>query len=93
MARRTLIEGLKSLDEDIDPDLAEEFINPKPRPPAKKSTAAPKVAPKETEELPSPPPLWPRWAWLFTRMATRRRRSSFRLTNPWQRRTHFHSQQ
>jgi hypothetical protein len=56
--RRALIEGLKKLDENIDPDLAEQFLyERKPRQSAKKSTPAPNLAAREPEEPPATPPL------------------------------------
>src|SRR5579863_1023066 len=58
--RRALIEGLKGLDEDIDADLAEEFISVrKTRSPAKTAAAAPmpKAPPTEPQGANSLPPL------------------------------------
>jgi len=55
--RRTLIEGLATA-ENIDPDLAEEFINNgKPRKPARTSGRAPEATKQTTDEPPAPPPL------------------------------------
>jgi hypothetical protein len=53
--RRALIEGLKEIDEHIDPDLAERFLEGKePHPPDK--TLSPKaVRPKSQEPAASPP--------------------------------------
>jgi hypothetical protein len=49
--RRALIEGLKNLDENIDPDLAEQFLyERKPRQSAKKSAPASKAMPSEHKE-------------------------------------------
>ncbi len=56
--RRALIEGLKELDEDIDSDLAEKFINSGiPRKPAKTSARAPEATKYVTDETPAQPPL------------------------------------
>jgi len=55
--RRALIEGLATI-ENIDPDLAEEFINSgKPRKPAKTSARVPEAPTQATDETPTPPPL------------------------------------
>ena len=55
--RRALIEGLADA-ENIDADLAEEFIyNGKPRQAAKSSAAPPEATKPATEETPAPPPL------------------------------------
>jgi hypothetical protein len=56
--RRALIEGLKEIDENINPDLAEAFVYPdKPRSRTPKSTAASKAAaPPAIEEPPAAPP-------------------------------------
>jgi hypothetical protein len=57
--RRALIEGLKNLDENIDPDLAEEFIYDRnPRKSARKPARAPEITERdddETHEAPSLP--------------------------------------
>jgi len=55
--RRSLIEGLATV-ENIDPDQAEEFINGgKPRKAARTSSRAPAVPKPATEEIPAPPVL------------------------------------
>jgi len=58
--RRALIEGLTAIDPDIDPDLAEEFINDgKLRKTAKTSARKPEPTKPATEETPAAPPLPP----------------------------------
>ena len=55
--RRALIEGLSEI-EDIDPNLAEDFINgQKPRKTVKQSPRRPKAAPQAIGETPASPPL------------------------------------
>jgi hypothetical protein len=54
--RRALIEGLKALDPDIDPDLAEQFVyDQKPR--AFDKTSGPAAPPPPAHERPAQPPL------------------------------------
>jgi len=56
--RRALIEGLKNLDENIDPDLAEQFLyERKSHQSAKKSAPASNAAPREPEVPPAVSPL------------------------------------
>jgi hypothetical protein len=56
--RRALVEGLKALGDDIDPDLAEKFVyDQKPKPPAKAPGPVPKASPPAVEESPVQPPL------------------------------------
>ena len=56
--RRALIEGLKQIDENIDPDLAEQFIDgEEPHSPAK--APSPK-APRRKPEEPAPSPALPK---------------------------------
>jgi hypothetical protein len=55
--RRALIQGLADA-EDIDPNLAEEFIyNQKPREPARSSSRRLEAKPQPAEETPAQPPL------------------------------------
>jgi hypothetical protein len=56
--RRPLIEGIKSLGEDIDPELAEEFVyDKKLHSPAKPPVPAPHVQAPPAEALAAPKPL------------------------------------